>query len=82
MKPSIPQAQPIQPVHVPQLNGSHFKPEFAGKPDEDEEAHLLRTNYWMDSHQFHKGVKVKHFCLILVGEATSWYKSLRPINID
>ena len=34
-------AQPIQ--HMPQLNWSHFKPEFAGKP-EDAEAHLLITN--------------------------------------
>ena len=23
--------QPIQPAHVPQLNWSHFEPEFAGK---------------------------------------------------
>ena len=36
--------QPIQPAHVPQLNWLHFKPEFAGKPDEDVEAHLLRMN--------------------------------------
>ena len=38
--------QPIQPAHVPQLNWSHYKPEFAGKPDEDAEAHLLRMNDW------------------------------------
>ena len=25
----------------PQLNWSHFKPKFAGKPEEDTEAHLL-----------------------------------------
>ena len=36
----------------PQLNWSHFKPEFAGKPKEDAEAHLLRTNNWMDMHDF------------------------------
>ena len=30
-----------QPMH---MNWSHFKPEFSGKPDEDVEAHLLRTN--------------------------------------
>ena len=40
--------QPIQPAPMPQLNWSHFKPEFAGEPDEDVEAHLLRTNDWMD----------------------------------
>ena len=28
----------------PQLNWSHFKPEYAGKPDDDAEAHLLRMN--------------------------------------
>ena len=26
------------------MNWSHFKPEFSGKPDEDVEVHLLRTN--------------------------------------
>ena len=39
-----------------QLNWSHFKPEFAGKPDEDVEAHLLRTYGWMDTHAFPEGV--------------------------
>ena len=34
---------------MPQLNWSHLMPEFAGKPDEDVEAHLLRTNDWMDT---------------------------------
>ena len=62
---SQPPTQPIpqeQSVYVPQLNSSHFKPEFAGNPDEDEEAHLLRTNDWMDAHQFQEGVKVQFFC--------------------
>ena len=41
---TVPLAQPIptQPANIPQLNWSHFKPEFAGKPNEDAEAHLLR----------------------------------------
>ena len=64
---------------MPQLNWSHFKPEFAGKPDEDAEAHLLRTNDWMDTHVFPEGVKAQRFCLTLVGEARLWYESLRPI---
>ena len=38
-----------------------MKPEFAGKPDEDVETHLLRMNDWMDTHQFQEGVKVQHF---------------------
>ena len=28
----------------PQLKWSHFKPEYAGRPDKDVEAHLLRPN--------------------------------------
>ena len=34
------------------MNWSHFKPEFSGKPDEDVEVHLLRTNDWMTTHDF------------------------------
>ena len=43
-------AQPIQ--HVLQLNWAHFKPEFAEKPEENAEGHLLRTNDLMDTHAF------------------------------
>ena len=67
---------------LPQLNWSHFKPEFAGKPDEDAEDHLLRTNNWMDSHAFQRGVKVQMICLTLVGEARLWYELLRHIVVD
>ena len=65
-----PQPQPVHPnllipaqpkQHMPQLNWSHVKPEFTGKPGEDVEAHLLRTNDWMDTHAFPEGVKVQHF---------------------
>ena len=40
------QQPPAQQVVQQQLhmNWSHFKPEFSGKPDEDVEVHLLRTN--------------------------------------
>ena len=68
-QPIVPPAQPIQRVPMFKLNWSHFKPEFAGKPDEDVEAHLLRTNDMMDINAFPEGVKVQHFCLTLVGEA-------------
>ena len=67
---------------MPQLNWSHFKPEFAGKLDEDVEAHLLRTNDWMDTNAFPDGVRVQQFCLTLVGEAILWYESLRPIAVN
>ena len=77
------QAVPTQPIgHMPQLNWMHFKPEFSGKPEEDAEAHLLRTNDWMDTHAFPEGVKVQWFCLTLVGDARLWHESLRPINVD
>ena len=49
--------------HVPLLNWSHFKPKNSGKPDDDAEAHLLRTNDWMDTHRFQDYVKVQRFCL-------------------
>ena len=42
--------------------------EFAGKPYKDAEAHILRTNNWMDTHTFPEGVKVQRFCLTLAGE--------------
>ena len=61
--PQVPQApQPQQTAqqvqHIPQLNWSHVKIEFSGKPEEDAEAHLLRMNDWMKTHQFQEGVKV------------------------
>ena len=68
-----------QPGQVPPLNWSHFKPEFAGKPDNDAAAHLLRINDWMDTHAFQEGLKVQKFCLMLVGEARLLHESLRPI---
>ena len=66
----------------PQLNWSHFKPIYAGRPEEDAEARLFRMNDWMDTHDFQDQVKIQRFCLTLVGEARLWYESLRPINAD
>ena len=66
-----PPGQPAPPV----LNWSHFKPEFSGKPEEDAEAHLLRTSDWMETHNFPKVLKVQRFCLTLIGEARLWYQS-------
>ena len=51
------------------MNWSHFKPEYAGKPGEDVEAHLLRMNDWMNTYDFPDGVKVQRFCLTLMREA-------------
>ena len=54
--------------HMPPLNWSHLKPEFPRKPDEDAEAHLLKTDDWMDIHRFQDDNKVQRFCLTLTRE--------------
>ena len=80
--PNAPQVSPApEALHLPApyvllLNWSHFKPEYSRKPDKDAEAHLLRTNDWMDTYRFQDHVKVQRFCLTLTGEARLWYKSL------
>ena len=51
---------PVQPEPVPALNWSHLKPQFVGKPDEDAEVHLLRTNDWMGTRAFPECVKVSY----------------------
>ena len=69
-------------THTCHFNWSHFKSEWSGKPEEDAEAYLLRTNNWMNTHQFPEDIKVHRFCLTLAGEARLWYESLRSINLD
>ena len=88
-QPALNQPVLIQPalaapqiIHQTTLNWSHFKPEFSGRPEEDVKTHLLHTNNWMETHNFQQGVKVKRFCLALIGEAGLWYESLRPIVND
>ena len=56
---------PPMPIANNQLNWSHFKPDFSGKPEEDAEAHLLKTNDWMTTHDFPDDQKVRRFCLTL-----------------
>ena len=83
LNPFMPNAPVAQAVpQRPQSKWSHFKPKYASKPYEDTEAHLLRTNNWMDTHEFPDQVKVQRFCLTLVGEARLWYESLRLINVN
>ena len=75
--PFLPNAPEVPEIpHMPPLNWSHFKPKYSGKTDEDAEAHLLRTNDWMDTQRFPDQVKVQRFCLTLVGEARLWYELL------
>ena len=61
--------QPQHGQHIININWSNFKPEFSGKPEEDVEAHLFRTNDWMNAHHFLEEIKVRRFCLTLIGEA-------------
>ena len=62
------------------INWSNFKPEFSGKPEEDAEAHLLRSNDWMNTHHFNDDVKVQRFCLTLLGEERLWFHSSEPLE--
>ena len=62
------------------INWSNFKPEFSGKPEKDAEAHLQCSNDWMNAHHFEEEVKVKMFCLTLLGEARLWCHSLEPLE--
>ena len=81
----VPNPQPVPNQHAPQiihqqvLNWSHFKSEFAGRPEEDVKAHLLCTNDWMVTHNIQEDVKGQRFCLTLVDKARLWYESLIPI---
>ena len=68
--------QPSMPMANNQLNWSHFRPEFSGIPNEDVEAHLLRTEDWMTTHNFPEDQKVGRFCLTLMGEARLSYATL------
>ena len=70
---------PAAPQHLIHMNWLHFKPEFSGKPEEDVEVHLFRTNDWMTTHDFPETVKVQRFCLTLVGEARNWSATLEPL---
>ena len=70
------------PPQPQQMNWSYFKPEFSGKAEEDATVHLLKTNDWMDTYNFPDDIKIRRFCLILMGEARLWYESLKPIDMD
>ena len=65
--PAAPPAPPVQHLAQPDqlapptqpgkqahgvLNWSYFRPEFSDEPEEDAEVHLLRTNYWVETHNF------------------------------
>ena len=88
--PNPPTLPPNQqdPMNLPdppqphQLNWSYFKPEFSGKTEENATAHLLKTNDWMETHNFPDDTKVRIFSLTLTGEARLWYECLRPIEMD
>ena len=73
---------PIAMAHPHQLHWSYFKPQFSGKPEEDAEEHLLRTNDWMETHNFPDDQKVRRFCLTPKGEARLWYETLGTAQLD
>ena len=66
----VPNLQPIpnEPaphiIHQQVLNWSYFKPAFAGRPEDDAEAHFLCTNNWVVIHNFQEDVKIQRFCLM------------------
>ena len=80
--PNLVQNLPVAMAHPQQLNWSYFKPEFSGKPEEDVEEHLLRTNDWMETHNLPDDQKVRRFCLTLMGEARLWYETLGTAQLD
>ena len=59
--PNPPQSLPTQMAHLHQLIWSYFKPKSLGKPEEDAEAHFLRIDDWMDTHNFPANQKVRRF---------------------
>ena len=61
----LPENLPI-PMANQHLNWPHFKPDFSGKPG-DAEAHLLRTNDWMTTHDFPNDQKGKEILLNTLG---------------
>ena len=58
VNPSNPMQVQAPPAQMAQLSWSYFKPGFSGKPEEDAIAHLLRTNDWMETHNFPEESKV------------------------
>ena len=60
-QPALMQPAPAAPqiIHQQVLNWSHFKPELAGRQEEDAEGHFLDTNYRMVTHNFHEMQKCK-----------------------
>ena len=74
VQPVGPPASAAQPGQVPPVNWSNIKSEFAGNPDEEIKAHLLRANDWVDTHEFPEGIKVQKSDLNLVGDTSLWYE--------
>ena len=73
---------PAVPQQLMCMNWLYFKPVFLGKLDEDVEVHLLRTNDWINMHDFPEAVKVQRFCLTLVGEARKLVCHIRTSSND
>ena len=72
--------QPPIPMANNQLNRSYFRPDFSQTTSEDVEAHLLRMEDWMTTHNFPEDQKVGRFCLTLMGEARLLYATLNILQ--
>ena len=69
--------QPAQSAQqVVHLNWSHFNQNF-----QENQKLISHTNDWMNGHHF-IDVKIQRFCLRPLGEASLWYHSLEPINVN
>ena len=62
------------------LTGQIVNQNFQENGEEDAEAHLLRSNDWMEAHHFNEDIRVQRFCLTLLGEARLLYHSLEPLG--
>ena len=58
------------------------EPNLPPEPEEDMEEHLLRTNDWMETHNFPDDEKVRRFCLTFMGEARLRYQTLGRVQLD
>ena len=65
------------------LNWSNLKPEFSGKLEEDAEAHLLRSNDWMEAHHFDENMSSEILSHIVRGSkvVVSIFRTFRRYNM-
>ena len=78
MPPALPVQLPVPPIQLVVPPAQPIQPDchiYTGQK------HIFLGQMTGQTHACPEGVKVQCFCLTLVGEATMWHESLRPINI-